>query len=300
MLQVLRLEEFSMSKIEEGAYAEGFQMKVARLLITAASQELADISARATTGFGTSVIASPAEAGIEGPLPSNTPDGRPGRIIQIWHGSKKKLKAQLLNRIGQCILTAPTTAVFDALEGPDETYDPKIRFFGDGFQQKATVGGRNVSRVPVMDGEFIIENEFGIKKGVAGGNLIIIGETAAGTLQATQTAVISILTLPGVVLSFPGGICRSGSKVGSLKYSKFLHASTNHRFCPTLRDKVEDTLLEPNAGCVYEIVINGLDEETVQKAMKKGANTAVEHKTVLKVTAANYGGSLGQYKIPLT
>lgn len=289
-----------MSKIEEGAFAEGFQMKVARLLITAASQELADLSARTATGFGVSIIASPAEAGMEGPLPTTTPDGRPGRIIQIWHGSKKKLKKQLLNRIGQCILTAPTTAVFDTLEGADEKYDPKIRFFGDGFQQKTTVGDWNASRVPVMDGEFIIANEFGIKKGVAGGNLIIIGKDPEPTLQATQAAVKEIQTLSGVVLTFPGGICRSGSKVGSLKYSKFLRASTNHRFCPTLSDKVEDTLLPPNAGCVYEIVINGLDEESVKKAMQLGAKAAAENEAIIKITAANYGGSLGQYKIPLT
>jgi formylmethanofuran--tetrahydromethanopterin N-formyltransferase len=289
-----------MSKIEEGAYAEAFQMKVARLLITAATQELANISAQAATGFGVSIIASPAEAGMEGPFPDNTPDGRPGRIIQIWHVSKKKLKTQLLNRIGQCILTAPTTAVFDALEGADETYDPKIRFFGDGFQQKTTIRDRAASRVPVMDGEFIIENEFGIKKGVAGGNLIIIGKDPVKTLEATEAAVKEIQKLPGVVMTFPGGICRSGSKVGSLKYSKFLHASTNHRFCPTLREKVEDTLLSPEVGCVYEIVLNGLDEAVVKKAMQAGAKIAAEHDAILKITAANYEGKLGQYKISLT
>ena len=288
-----------MSKIEEGAYAEGFRMNVARLLITAASQELANLSAQVATGFGVSIIASPAEAGMEGPIPSSTPDGRQGRIIQIWHGSRKKLKTQILNRIGQCVLTAPTTAVYDALDEAEEKYDPKIRFFGDGFQEKTIVGDRNVSRVPVMDGEFIIENEFGIKKGVAGGNLIIIGTSAEETLQATQAAVKDIQTLSGVVTTFPGGICRSGSKVGSLKYSKFLHASTNHRYCPVLRHKVENTLLPPNAGCVYEIVLNGLDENLVKDAMHLGAKTAARHDTVMKVTAANYGGSLGQYKIPL-
>ncbi len=292
-------EGLIMSKIEEGAFAEAFKMNVARILITAASQELADLSARVTTGFGVSIIASPAEAGVEGPLPNSTPDGRPGRIVQIWHGSKKKLKAQLLNRIGQCILTAPTTAVFDALGNPDEKYDPKIRFFGDGFQKKAKLGDRNASRVPVMDGEFIIENEFGMKKAVAGGNLIIIGKDPEKTLQATQDAVKEIEKLSGVVLTFPGGICRSGSKVGSLKYSKFLHASTNHHFCPTLKDKVEDSLLSSEAGCVYEIVINGLTEDLVKEAMEKGAKAAAANETVMKVTAANYGGTLGQFKISL-
>ncbi|MFX0207322.1 MAG: formylmethanofuran--tetrahydromethanopterin N-formyltransferase, partial [Candidatus Hodarchaeota archaeon] len=261
-----------MSKIAPEAFAEGFKMWGCRLLITAETQELADISARAATGFGVSIIMSPAEAGLEQKIPQNTPDGRPGRVIQIWHSKKKKLQNQILARIGQCVLTAPTTALFNATENSDLSYKlgKNLSFFGDGHQVQDTLGERTIHRIPVMDGEFLIEEDIGLVKGVAGGNLIIIGKNPVETLEATKAAVKAIHEEPRVITSFPGGICRSGSKVGS-QY-KFLHASTNHKYCPTLKDKVEDSLLPPEANCVYEIVLNGLTQEDVEKAMTRGAN----------------------------
>jgi len=286
-------------KIDVGAYAEGFKMRYARILLTAATQELADTAARAATGYGTSIIGCSAEAGMEGPTVSG-PDGRPGRLIQIWHTSKKKLEDELLHRLGQCAMTAPTVSIFNALEGdPELVVDTgkKLAFFGDKHQKKATVQGHNVSVIPVMDGEVFIELEFGIRSGVAGGNLVILGRDLIGTLEATQRSVRAIHEVSGVVMTFPGGICRSGSKVGS-QY-KFLSVSTNHRFCPTLRDTVVDSLLPPEAQVVYEIVLNGVDEKTVSKAMKAGANRAAEHSSILRVTAANYGGSLGTFHLQL-
>ena len=287
-------------KIDPEAYAEGFKMRYARILLTAATQELADIAATKTTGFGTSIISCSAEAGLEGPIPSSTPDGRPGRIIQIWHNKKKKLGPELLNRLGQCAMTAPTVSIFNAMEGePELVVDTgaKLAFFGDKHQRKDNVGGRDVRVVPVMDGEAVLESEFGIRPGVAGGNLIIIGKDQSNTLQAVQSAVSAMLDIPGVVLTFPGGICRSGSKVGS-QY-KFLHVSTNHQYCPTLKE-LGDTLLPPEAQCVYEVVLNGVDEETVSKAMKVGAQRAAEDEAILKITAANFGGKLGAFNLKLS
>ncbi|MFX1512243.1 MAG: formylmethanofuran--tetrahydromethanopterin N-formyltransferase [Promethearchaeota archaeon] len=288
-----------MSKIIADSFAEGFKMWCCRLLITAKNQELADISAQTATGFGVSIIMSPAEAGLEQKLPEKTPDGRPGRIIQIWHSKKAKLQNEVLARVGQCVLTAPTTALFNATENPDHTYKlgKNLSFFGDSHQVQDTLEERTIHRVPVMDGEFVIEEEVGFVKGVAGGNLIIIGKDPIGTLEATQNAVRAIYEEAQVITSFPGGICRSGSKVGS-QY-KFLHASTNHKYCPTLKDKVEDSLLPPEAECVYEIVLNGLTQEDVEKAMTRGANAASSHDSVISITAANFGGNLGQYQIPV-
>ncbi|MHA2296955.1 MAG: formylmethanofuran--tetrahydromethanopterin N-formyltransferase [Candidatus Hodarchaeales archaeon] len=287
-----------MSKIDPEAYAEGFKMKYTRLLVTAATQELVDIATRTATGYGTSIIGSPSEAGVENKLPESTPDGRPGRVIQIWHSSKKKLANELLNRIGQCLLTAPTTAVFDNTGESDVKEDTgkKIRFFGDGYQKKADVAGREVFEIPVMDGFFVIEGEFGIKPGVAGGNLIITGKDQVTSVNDILKA-LSNLDVAGVVTPFPGGICRSGSKVGS-KY-KFLKASTNHRYCPALRDKVDDSLLTRDENCVYEIVLNGISEAVVQQAMETTARMLEDSDNTIRITAANYDGKLGQFKLPI-
>ncbi|MFW9994439.1 MAG: formylmethanofuran--tetrahydromethanopterin N-formyltransferase [Candidatus Odinarchaeota archaeon] len=287
-----------MSKIDADAYAEGFKMKYARLLVTAATQELADIAARTATGYGTSIIGSPSEAGLENKLPPSTPDGRPGRVIQLWHTSKKKLASELLNRIGQCLLTAPTTAVFDHIGETEDKDDSgkKLQYFGDGYQEKDEISGRTVYRVPVMDGQFVTENEFGIKPGVAGGNLIITGKDQLITVEDILRA-LKELDIGGVITPFPGGICRSGSKVGS-KY-KFLRASTNHRYCPTLREKIADSLLTEEENCVYEIVINGITEDAVQQAMEQLARILEDSDNTVRITAANYGGNLGQFNIPI-
>ncbi|MFX0064140.1 MAG: formylmethanofuran--tetrahydromethanopterin N-formyltransferase [Candidatus Hermodarchaeota archaeon] len=288
----------SETKIDSEGFAEGFSMRYCRALITASTQELADIAAQTTVGFGTSIIGCPSEAGIEKPIPKETPDGRPGRIIQIYHSKKKKLEANLLDRFANCILTAPTTALFNLTPIDDKSADigAKLSYFGDKHQQKGELNGRTIYRVPVMDGEFIIEKDFGIQKGVAGGNLIILGKDPDKTLIAAQDSVKAAL-IKGIVAPFPGGICRSGSKVGS--HYKFLFASTNHRYCPTLKDKVDDSLLSKDVNCVYELVINGVDFETVHKALVLAAKAVAAHDTIVKVTAANYGGKLGKHKIPI-
>jgi formylmethanofuran--tetrahydromethanopterin N-formyltransferase len=286
----------------EDTFAEGCKMWISRVLITAATPEWALTAARAATGFGTSIIMSPAEAAIEKIVsPEDTLDGRPGVIIQIAHTKKKKLAKQLLTRLGQCVLTCPTTAAFCAMDEYDELFKTgaNLRYFGDGFEEKVEMYGRTLWKIPVMEGEFLIDSEFGAKKGVAGGNLLLIGDDPDKTLQATEAAIKAIEAVDFTVTPFPGGICRSGSKVGSLKYSKFMIASTNHKFCPTLIEKVDDTELPVNAKSVLEIVINGLTTEAVSKAMSEAIKAAVKVPGLIKITAANYGGELGQFQFHL-
>lgn len=287
-------------EIEE-TFAEAFPMVAGRMLVTAASEKWAAIAGKAATGFASSIIMSPAEAGVEGGIvpPEKTPDGRPGVLIQIWHRSRRELKPQMLTRIGQCILTCPTTAAFDAM--PDAKRALKIgralRKFGDGFQKKDKVGDRTVWRIPVMEGEFVIEDRFGVRKGVAGGNFIVMAESQSPALEAAEKAVEAMGTVEGVVLTFPGGICRSGSKVGSMKYK--LPASTNHLFCPMLRSTVSDSKVPQAVQSVYELVFNGIDVDAVKRATGIGISAAADVPGVLKITAVNFGGKLGPYQIPL-
>ncbi len=282
----------------EDTFAEMFPMWVGRVLITADSERWAMEAARAATGFAASIIMSPAEAGIEGTVSSSeTPDKRVGVLVQIYHRTRWELKAQMIQRISQCVMTCPTTAAFDAL--PEAKRRLKvgrsIRLFGDGFQKKDEVAGRVVWRIPVMEGEFIVEDRFGAIKGVAGGNFLIFAENREAGIQAAEKAVEAInKNVKEVILPFPGGVCRSGSKAGSIKYK--LPASTNHPFCPRLRDVVPDSKVPENVESVYEIVINGLSLEAVKRAMAVGIGAAAEVSGVARISAANFGGKLGPYK----
>lgn len=279
-------------------FAEMFPLWAGRVLITADIERWALTAAAAATGFATSVIMSPAEAGIEGIVPAGkTPDKRVGVLIQIYNSNRFDLKKQMVLRIGQCVMTCPTASAFDAM--PDAKRKLKvgrsIRLFGDGFQIKGLVGGRKVWRIPVMEGEFIVENTFGAAKAVAGGNFLIFARGKSTGLKAAEEAVKSIKNkASAVILPFPGGICRSGSKAGSLKYK--LGASTNHPFCPRLKKLVPDSQLPEDVNCVYEIVINGLTVEAVKKAMGEGIRSAAGVPGVVRITAGNYGGKLGPYK----
>ncbi len=282
-------------------FAEMFPMWVGRVLITAATEEWALTSARSATGFASSIIMSPAEAGIERLVsPSETPDRRPGVLVQFYHGLGYGLKAQMMTRIGQCVMTCPTTAAFNALEAERVKklkIGKAISLFGDGFQRRDTLGDRKVWRIPVMEGEFVVDEVFKVKRGVAGGNILLLAKNQASGLASAEAAMKAINKAGGVVAPFPGGICRSGSKVGSLKYK--LPASTNHVFCPSLREAVQDTQVPAGVNSVYEIVIDGLDLKAVQSAVGAGIKAALAVPGLVKVTAANYGGKLGPYKAVL-
>lgn len=285
----------------EDTFAEAFPMKGVRVIITAASAEWAHIAATEMTGYATSVIACDCETAIERKLPPDeTPDGRPGVSVLVFGFDRDSLASAVQGRVGQCVLTTPTTACFNGIEDCPKDKQIQvggaIRFFGDGYQISKKLGQRRFWRLPTMDGEFLCEDRFGTVTGVGGGNLIICGDTQANTLSAAQAAVSAMHNCPDVIMPFPGGIVRSGSKVGS-KYKK-LKASTNEAYCPTLRPLVEASLPD---GCnaVYEIVIDGLSTKAIAAAMKAGLHAAANSSGVLKITAGNYGGKLGKHHFHL-
>lgn len=283
----------------DDTFAEAFPIKVARVLITAIDERWALAAAREATGFGTSVIGCPAEAGIECAVPaSETPDGRPGVYIQICNMGYKNLETSLLFRIGQCVLTAPTTAVFNGLPGAEKQFDTgkKLKFFGDGYEKQIDYLGKKFWKIPLMSGDFVIDETIGAVDGIAGGNFYILGDNQAAALTAAEVAVDEIGRLKGTITPFPGGIVASGSKVGS-KY-KFLKASTNTAYCPSLREDGTCALpLEVKAG--YEIVINGVSREAIEESMRAGIRAACTVPGVLKITAANFGGKLGPHQFKL-
>ncbi len=285
----------------EDTFAEAFDMQVARILMTADTAKWAQICAQSAAGFATSVIECKVEAGIDQIIPkTETPDKRPGITLLFAALKSKDLAKQLRKRTGQCILTSPTSAVFNALDDAEEWVDvgDQLRYFGDGYEDRKRVGDKLLLwRIPVIEGEFLIEEKFGIRKGVGGGNLILMGKTRKGTLKATEAAVEAIHGVDGCVAPFPGGICRSGSQVGS-KYD-FLKASTNVRLCPTLREQVPDSLVPPNVSSVLEIVLNGLSKNAVQDGMRAALHAAVQVPDLVRITAANFGGKLGQHKLHL-
>jgi len=282
-------------------FAEAFGIQVSRILVTAATEKLAMAAAIEATGYGTSVIGCPAEAGIDCYVPpQETPDGRPGYVIMICNMDKKKLDHEVLERVGMCILTAATTAVFDWMEDADEklTTGKKLKFYGDGFEKMEDIDGRTIHSIPLMSGDFLVEEELGIKSGVAGGNFFILAENQPSGLLAADAAVDAIAAVPGVITPFPGGIVASGSKVGSHKY-KFLDASTNEKMCVTLKEDVEGCEIPKDVDGVYEIVIDGVDEASVKEAMKAGIEAAVKVNGVIQISAGNFGGNLGAYKLNL-
>ena len=288
------------SKVED-TFSECFKMWVARILITAEDAELALVAARSTVGYATSIIMCSAEAAIETIVDANTtPDKRPGVIIQIWTRRSSKMKDELLSRISQCAMTTPTTSIFNALEEGEKSYSigKLISYFGDGYQKQVSKFGKIMWEIPVMDGDFLIEEKFNITKGIAGGLFLLIGKNQKETLAAARTAITAIKKSEAkAITSFPSGICRAGSKIGS-EYT-FLNESTNHKFCPTLKDKVKDSLLPEGGNCAYEIVINALSEAELKKAMKAVILAVKDDKNIVRITSSNYEGKLGPIQIPL-
>lgn len=274
-------------------FAEAFPMTAARLIVTAETAAWAQIAGQVVTGYASSVIGCDVEAGIERTLnEEETIDGRPGVSVLLFGFSRDALGKAAVNRVGQCILTCPTTACYNGLptiKGKTIKIGGNLRFFGDGWQFSKKLAARRFWRLPVMDGEFVCEDVFGTVKGVGGGNFLILAASQREGLAAAETAVAAIRKIPGVILPFPGGIVRSGSKVGS-KYKK-LRASTNDAYCPTLRGHVKSALPD-GVNAVYEIVIDGIDQAAVEEATRLGVRAACVP-GVLGITAGNYGGSLG-------
>ena len=281
-------------------FAEAFSMRFARLVITAATGGWALEAARSATGFATSVIGCKCEAAIERTLPAGeTPDGRPGIAVLLFAMDSDGLSHRVLDRVGQSVMTCPTTACFDGWPDGDKTVamGKSLRYFADGFQASKVIAGERFWRIPVLSGEFLVADTVGVGRGVGGGNLIVAARDEPAALAAAQAAV-DAMRGEGIALPFPGGIVRSGSKVGALT-SKSLPATTNHQLAPTLRAIVPDSLVADGIGAVFEIVIDGVSEAAVRECMRRGLHAAAAA-GASHLTAANFGGKLGEFHFPLT
>ncbi len=282
----------------DDTFAEAFKMYAARLIITADTRQWALSAATSMTGFATSVIGCKCEAGIETEIaPENTPDRRPGVSVLVFAMDAAGLGKRLVERVGQCVMTCPTTACFDGLEGDESVVvGGQLRYFGDGHQISKKLGTSRHWRIPVMDGEFLVDERFTVQQAVGGGNIILLGKDSKTTLRAANAATKAMRNIEGIILPFPDGVVRSGSKVGS-RY-KSLMASTNEKFCPSLRGLDINSELDEGINCVLEIVIDGLDENAVKDAMQAGILAAAKP-GIKRISAGNYGGNLGQYNIQL-
>jgi formylmethanofuran--tetrahydromethanopterin N-formyltransferase len=273
----------------DDTFAEAFGMKATRLLITADTPRWADIAGQSLTGFATSVIGCGVEAGIERALdPEETPDGRPGIAVLLFAVSRVALARAVRERVGQWVAGTDQVPLGRAL-----------RYFGDGHQTAKRIGERRFWRVPVMDGEFLCEDRVGIQDAVGGGNFLMLGRSGVAVRAAAERAIDAMRAVAEAIMPFPGGVVRSGSKVGS-RY-KFLGASTNEAFCPTLKG-ASGSALAPEVGSVLEIVIDGLTEAAVGEAMAVGIRAACADGAasgLTRISAGNYDGKLGAFKFPL-
>ena len=282
----------------EDTFAEAFRLRFVRLLVTAHDDFWLDAGLREFCGYSTSIISCDAEIGVAERIAADaTPDGRPGAAVLVFGFSPASLGPVVGNRAGQCLMTCPTTAVYNGLPKSDEkiALGKHIRYFGDGHQKSKVVVGRRYWRIPVMDGEFMIEDVAYVGKGVGGGNFILQAENQDAALAAARRAIEAVAAVPGVIAPFPGGVARSGSKVGSI-YKK-LKASTADAYCPTLRGRVE-TKLNGRANFAYEVVIDGMDEQAVSRAMAVGIRAAAGD-GIVTISAGNYGGKLGKFHFRL-
>ena len=279
-------------------FAEAFGMWGARVVITADTKSWARAAAQSMTGFATSVIRCKCEAAVESEIPeTDTPDLRPGISVLLFAMSEKDMSDRLVERVGQCVMTCPTTACYNGLEAEQKVpVGQRLRFFGDGHQIAKVVAGRRLWRIPIMGGEFLVDDVFGIQPTIGGGNLLMLGASRQVALRAATGAVEAMRDVAGVFLPFPQGVVGSGSKVGS-RY-KGMIASTNEAYCPTLRGRVEHSELPEGIVAVYEVVANGLDEASLRDALRRGIHAAAE-RGVDVISAGNYGGTLGQYKFHL-
>ncbi len=287
--------------IIDDTFAEAFNMRGTRVIITAQNLKWAYHAANAMTGFATSVIGCGVEAGIERELSADeTPDGRPGISVLMFAMGSKVLMQQLETRMGQCILTCPTAAAFAGIASEDNiSLGRHLRYFGDGYQTSKLINGKRYWRIPVMDGEFLVQETTGMVRAIGGGNFLILATSQPEALYAAETAIEAMKKVPNVIMPFPGGVVRSGSKVGS-KYPK-MFASTNDAFCPTLKGLV-DSALTDEIESVMEIVIDGLTFADIAQSIKVGIQAICDlgnESGVKRISAGNYGGKLGPHHFKL-
>ncbi len=284
----------------EDTYCEAFDGIYSRILITAKQKWLLKKAAYNSTALPSTVFGE-SEGGVEKFVsPEETPDGRIGAIAQIWVAKSKNFEDILMREMGkrirQGILVVPTTRVFNATES-GTYFDAEINVgrCGDGYEWEEEMWGRKVIRVPIMFGEFIIERRIGYAEGVAGGNVWFFCDSEESALEAGEAAVEALKRVDNVITSFD--ICSAGSKPET-KYPE-IGPTTNHYYCPTLKNKIPDSKVPEGVKSIPEIVINGTTLEDVKKAMYVCMEVVSRIDGVLLISAGNYGGKLGQHKIYL-
>ncbi len=283
----------------DDTFCEYFSARIGRLLITSVNRKWALESALEAKGLGRSATIPPCEASLETEMkPEETPDGRPGFVIQVIDRKLEKLKHWLIVRIRKGIIPYPKTSVFDVMprEMAEAHVDIKgtiIQTFGDGFEKEIEAFGRTIFRIPKMDGYFHIETRFGLTKGVAGGMFLILADSDEAALESAEQALEGVSIIPYVV----GKFAASGTKVGGKVYADAV-ATTNDAYCPKLAH-LDGSKLSEDVKCIYEVLVTGLRLEGVRTAMKAGIEYATKVPGVLEITSTNYGGSLGKGKIHL-
>ncbi|MFP6677611.1 MAG: formylmethanofuran--tetrahydromethanopterin N-formyltransferase [Pirellulaceae bacterium] len=294
----------------EATYAEAFRSIYAEILVTAKDRKWLDYAVTAATGHASSTIMCDCEAGLDryiGPETDNsepTPDGRLGAVLQFHVPRFRKdrrdaLENALLARVSQNILTCPTTRCFNRIDSDDYyRLGRKIAYFGDTYERLDNRFGRHMWVIPTMGGTFEIDRRFGFRDGIMGGNLWFLGETEDDAIEAAERAAVAVEATPGTITTFPGGVAASASKAGS--HYKFLFASTNEAYCPTLRDQLGDASKVPsNVQSIMEIIINGEDLDAVTAATYAAIEASVETPGLVRISAGNYGGRLGKSFIHL-
>jgi formylmethanofuran--tetrahydromethanopterin N-formyltransferase len=294
-----------MPAVVDDTYAEAFRSIYVEFLITARDPRWVTHAVNAATGNASSTILCDCEAGVDrfvGPGGDEsfvTPDGRPGAIVQLHMPRFRKDRVEALEhaalvRISQDVLTCPTAACFNLVDSAESfPVGKKIAYFGDGFQKRVERFGRKMWWIPTLGSEFVLDEQFGYRDGLMGGNLWYFGESVDAALAAAEAGVAAVRDCPGVIMPFPGGIAGSGSKAGS-KY-KFMFASTYEKFCPLLVDDPKaDSKLPKGVGSVMEIIINGRDLNAIIDATQAAIAASVDTPGLLQISAGNYGGRLGK------
>lgn len=275
-------------------------MYFGRVLITAITRRWALASAQSAVSGGGG--ASLSESGIECEVtPTATPDRRPGYIILVGRRFRKELGPGLMDQIRNNVVPVPTTAAFNAMPQTmtdlfAEVKDSPVQIFGDGYEDIVEMYDREMYRIPRMDGFFYIETKIGVRRGVGGGNFLIMGESQAATLLAAEAAMDAMKEVE--YLRAPTRPAASGSKVGGKTYVG-VRATTNERYDPSITHRIADTRVPEEVHCIYELVIDGLTLDSVRKAMNLGINAATTIPGVKKITAVNFGGALGKINIGL-
>ena len=291
----------------EDTYAEAFEGLYSRAIVTADDEEVLRRAAMDATATP-SIVIGRVEGGVEKWLSEEeTPDQRRGAILQFWGGidkrkpfndAIKKFEVELSYRIRQDILVKPFTALFDTHPKPEGKIDTmeRIGHCGDGYEWMERRYGREIIVVPLMASDFRIERYLGYGRGVMGGNFWYMCKTKEAVMEAGRKALDAIGQVEGTITPFD--ICSAGSK----PETKFpwIGPTTNHPYCPSLKKQLaKESKVPEGVNYIPEIVINGASIDAVKEAIKAGINTAREVDGVLRISAGNYGGKLGKYKIYL-